>query len=130
MEQLSRKEALACIPFRNPEVEEQNKDEGILLIYYISIKPLFHSLVKKFTSTDGSKVKKKLQLDPLGTSVWKIIDGKRSVQEIAGAFQQEHQLDQREAEAAITAFLKDLGKRGLIALKDPTMGNINTTRSR
>ena len=119
MEQLSRKQALACIPMRNPEAQEQQKDDGVLLTYYISIKPLFHSLVKKFTKTDGSKVKKKLQLDSLGSSVWSIIDGKKNVQEIATLFQQKHQLDKREAEAAITAFLKDLGKRGLIAMKNP-----------
>ncbi len=118
MEQLSRKEALECIPLRNPEVEEETKEEGSLLHYIITIKPFFHSLVSKFTTTDGSKVQKKLQLDPLGTSVWQMIDGKKSVKEISAKFQHLHQLSSREADAAIAAFLKDLGKRGLVALRN------------
>ncbi len=116
---LSRQEAMECIPLRNPEAIEYQSDEGLLLHYPITAKPLFHSLISKLTGKDGSSVQKKLQLDHLGSSVWELIDGKRSVKRIATIFQKEHQLDRREAETAIATFLKDLGKRGLVAMRTP-----------
>ena len=60
----------------------------------------------------------RLQLDNLGTEVWKMIDGKRTVRDIVDAFAETHQLEGREAEMAVTQFLRDLGKRGLIGLQE------------
>jgi hypothetical protein len=67
-------------------------------------------------SIAGPKTKK-LQLDELGTAVWELIDGNQSVQQVIQRFAQKYQLPFREAAVAVTQFLRDLGKRGLIGLQ-------------
>lgn len=58
---------------------------------------------------------KRLELDEMGTLVWEMIDGKNSVKKIAAGFAKKYQVLPREAEVATASFLRDLGKRGLIA---------------
>jgi hypothetical protein len=60
---------------------------------------------------------KKLQLDALGTSVWDLVDGKRSVRRITQIFAETHRLENKEAEVSVTRFIRELGKRGLLGLR-------------
>jgi hypothetical protein len=113
-----RRQALACTPIRNPEVEEQETEDGILLRYPVEVKPWFQSIFKRLSNRDSNIIMRRLQLDPLGGSVWQMIDGQTTVADICTRFKQTHQLGSREAELSVTAFLKDLGKRSLIALKE------------
>ena len=114
---LSRKEALKCIPLQNPGAEEEENQEGLLLTYSVEVKPFFHTLIKRITGKETSNIRRKIQLDQMGSSVWQLIDGQRSVSDIAINFQRQHQLDNRESEISVTSFLKELGKRGLVAMK-------------
>ena len=114
---LSRKQALHCVPVKNPTVVQTMQDEGTLLTYTIEIKPFFHKLAKRITGKDTNLIQKKLQLDHMGSAVWALIDGRRSVMKIAQLFQKKHQLDQREAEISVSSFFKELGKRGIIAMR-------------
>lgn len=117
-EGLNRGQALACTPIRNPEVEEEKKQEGILLRYPVEVKPWFRSIFKRLSNRDSNIIIRRLQLDALGSSVWQMVDGKLTVAEIAEQFRNTHQLGTREAELSVSGFLKDLGRRGLIALKE------------
>ena len=60
---------------------------------------------------------KKTELDRLGSAVWRLVDGRRSVGRISRMFAKEHQLLEREAEVAVTQFIRQLGQRGVIGLK-------------
>lgn len=116
---IARDHALSCIPIRNPEIREQKNEEGELcLTYQVRIRPWFQGIVQKITGKSDDIIERKLQLDELGSAVWQAIDGKRSVRVITADFQFTHRLNQREAEISVTSFLKELGKRGLIVLKE------------
>lgn len=115
---LARMRALASIPVRNPEVAQEEKSEGLLLTYQVEVKPWFQGIFKRMSGKNSNIITKKLQLDGLGSSVWEMIDGMQSVQEITRTFAQTHQLESREAEISISGFLRDLGQRGLLAIKD------------
>ena len=115
---LDRQQALACTPIRNPEVEELETPDGILLRYPVEIKPWFQSIFKKLSNRDSNIVIRRLQLDALGSSVWQMVDGKLNVADITEQFRKTHQLGTREAELSVTGFLKDLGSRSLIAMKE------------
>lgn len=115
---VSRERALACVPVRNPEIREQNNEQGELcLTYQVRIRPWFQGVVQKITGKSEDIIERKLQLDGLGSSVWKKIDGQRTVLEIIADFRALHKLNQREAEISVTTFLKELGKRGLIVMR-------------
>jgi hypothetical protein len=52
----------------------------------------------------------------MGTSVWDLVDGKRSVRMMVRIFAKTHHLENKEAEVSVTSFIRQLGQRGLLGL--------------
>ena len=118
-----KNQALACIPVKNPQVTENRFDSGTLrLSYPVRLKPWFSRLSCVLGQKKDNIVTKRLDLDMMGGQVWDMMDGKASVKEIVHRFAKLHQLPPLEAEPAVASFLKQLGKRGLIAIRDPASG--------
>jgi hypothetical protein len=114
---ISRAEALNRIPVKNIQITEDRLETGEVRIGYpVIVRPFFASLVKRFGGPEEQVQTKKLQLDTLGSSVWDLLDGKRSVRQLIQIFSETHQLQPREAEVAVTQFIRELGRRGLIGL--------------
>lgn len=114
----TRSEALACVPEKSRQVKETLLDDGNLLLEYsVYVRPWFANLLRRLGSGSDGRIRKKLQLDDLGTQVWGMLDSRRSVREIVQRFARSHQLPERESELAVTRFLRELGKRGLIGLR-------------
>ena len=115
--QISRAEALKCTPVINSQVVADRLETGVVQIRYpVTIRPFFATWVKRFGGPDNYVQTKMLELDELGSSVWDLIDGKRSVRQLIQIFAETHQLQFREAEVAVTQFIRELGRRGLIGL--------------
>ncbi|MFZ0612663.1 MAG: PqqD family protein [Desulfobacterales bacterium] len=114
----TREEALACIPFKNEQVEFFRQESGDLLLSYPeTVRPWLGGILRRRQPKSRRTYLKKLQLDRLGTEVWELLDGDTRVRDIIGQFAARHRLRQREAELAVTRFLRELGKRGLIGLR-------------
>lgn len=114
----SKDQALACIPVKNPRISEDDNGSGeVCLTYQVQVKPWFQGIYQRFSSRRDTVMDRKLQLDALGTAVWRMIDGQRTVREIIDAFQTTHRVNRREAELSVSTFLKELGKRGLLAMR-------------
>lgn len=114
---LSRQEALKCVPVINTSVSFSALDSGeILLEYPLRLKPFFLSVFRRFQHSYQIPTKR-LQLDEMGSRVWKDIDGENNVQSIIRNFAAGYNITLHEAEKSITAFLADLGRRGIIALR-------------
>ncbi|MBT8331620.1 MAG: PqqD family protein [Deltaproteobacteria bacterium] len=115
---ISRAEALNRIPSKNLQIREERLDNGEMVIHYpVTIRPFFAGLVKRFGGSEAQIQTRKLELDGLGTSVWAMIDGNCSVRQLISIFATTHQLEAREAEVAVTQFLRELGRRGLIGMR-------------
>ena len=116
--QISRTAALNSTPVKNREVNELRLESGeILLTYPVAIRPWIAAVIRRLGGPADKIQTKKLQLDTLGTSVWDLLNGKRSVNQIIRRFAQTHRVHAKEAELAVTRFLRDLGRRGLIGLR-------------
>lgn len=114
---IERAAALACTPLKNPEVRETRLAGGIVLLSYtVTVRPWFAGLVRRLGVASDGRVPKKLQLDRLGTDVWDRLDGRRTVGDVVRQFGQDHRLHPKEAEVAVTRFLRELGRRGLVGL--------------
>ncbi len=114
---LSRSESLACIPVHNESASWQELDNGeILFSYAIPLSRFFQSLHRRFSRNQAEVPTRKLQLDQMGSFVWKLIDGKNSVKDIIRIFATEYRVTSQEAETAVSSFLKTLGQRGFIVL--------------
>ncbi|MGE4421834.1 MAG: PqqD family protein [Pseudodesulfovibrio sp.] len=115
---ISRAQALDMVPVRNEAVAITALPGGLVqLAYPLAIKPWFGRLADKVGLWDGKPMTKTVELDEMGTFVWRHIDGTRSVRAIARAFTETYEVQPREAELAVTAFIKTIGQRGIIGLK-------------
>jgi hypothetical protein len=115
---LSRTDALYCIPIRNPRVVETRLDSGeMLLTYPETIKPWFAVILQRRMKRTEIQRARKLQLDILGTSVWDLVDDDATVMDIIAAFAKRHQIYHKEAEISVIQFLRELGRRGIIGMK-------------
>ncbi|WP_319541093.1 PqqD family protein [uncultured Pseudodesulfovibrio sp.] len=115
---ISRAEALSMVPVKNRAVEEILLPDGMVrLAYPLAIKPWFGHLAEKVGMWDKKPMVKQVELDELGTFVWERIDGMRSVQQIAAELAVFYEVQLREAELSVTAFIKTIGQRGIIGLK-------------
>ncbi len=56
-------------------------------------------------------------LNDVGARIWSLVDGARSVREIASVVSMEYKVEPVEAEADSLAFLEDLARRGAITFR-------------
>jgi hypothetical protein len=113
----SRQDALKRVPLKNPHVRESRLESGVaLLAYPQQMRPFMAALSRRIGGSAALNQERKLQLDDLGTQVWDMIDGRRSVQDLIERFAERHRLRSREAEVSVTQFLRELGRRGVIGL--------------
>lgn len=117
--QLTRTEALRCIPHRAETASWRILDNGDTLIEYpLNIRPFFLALLDRF-HRGGTRPAptRKLQLDRLGSMVWQMADGVKEVGTIVREFALASGLTLQEAEISVTAFFRQLGRRGLIVMR-------------
>lgn len=116
-QQLSRTDALCCIPVRNPLVLENRLDSGeMLLSYPETLKPWFVDILQRKKKSELRRMRK-IQLDILGAGVWDLVDGKSTVMKIIDSFAELHQLYRKEAEVSVIQFLRELGRREIVGMK-------------
>ena len=120
--EFSRSEVLAAIPLRNPRVEwerltpDPEDPESV---------PVIRMKIPRRADRMGNLAAKifrlpdfrKMELDEIGSGVWDMCDGTRTVEDITKALVSGYRLNRRQAEASVTAYLKMLAERRLIALK-------------
>lgn len=117
---LNRTESLACVPRQNDTIQWQELENGdILFTYAIPLNRFFRAIHRRFSNNQAAVPTKKLQLDGMGSYVWSLIDGEKTVKEIILIFAKHYKVTRQEAETAVAAFLKSLGQRGFIALYSP-----------
>ncbi len=118
---IDRKQALSAVPVRNPLVGELGgtaDGQGLLLRFPAQVHPFFARWAQKLGAWDGNPVFRKLQLDSMGTRSWQWIDGKRNVRELCALLAESYDILPREAEVSMTAFLRELGRRNIIAMRE------------
>jgi hypothetical protein len=115
---LTRGEALNCTPVKNEHVRESRLESGELLILYpVTMPPWTAALARWIGAGKAPPRTGKLQLDLLGSAVWSMLDGRTPLRRLVAVFAEAHQLEPKEAEVAVTQFIRELGRRGLIGLR-------------
>lgn len=113
---LPRRQSLAGVPIVMPHITVEESTAGHRILRFPR-KPYLGGLLARFVKVEVEPGK--VHLDELGTQVWDLIDGERTVERIVEHFAKQNKLHQREAEASVTAFLKMLMKRGFISVLIP-----------
>ncbi|WP_428560638.1 MAG: PqqD family protein [Solidesulfovibrio sp. DCME] len=114
---LSRRQALALCPVVSRDVGVDETAAGLVrLSLPVAVRPALAGLARRLGLWDGRVLRKTVELDAMGSTVWRLIDGRRTAGDIAAALAARYGLDAREAELAVAAFLRQLGRRGAVAV--------------
>jgi hypothetical protein len=84
----------------------------------VAVRPALAGLARRLGVWDGRVLRKTVELDAMGSTVWRLIDGRRAAGGIAAALAERYGLDAREAELAVAEFLRLLGRRGAIGVME------------
>lgn len=110
---LTRRDVLDSRPIRNTQIQWETGEQGEVRITL----PLKKTWWAKFLSTILLAPKKKiLTLDKLGTKVWNLCDGTKSVEEIINILCRDLNMNRKEIETSLLYYLKQLASKGLIGL--------------
>jgi len=125
---IRRSDFLRLKPMRSPIVEWEKNEKGEISIV-IPLKKLREKMKgskKGVRKSSGflSKLfpepaEKRIQLDEVGSIVWELCDGKKTVKEIVDYLYEKYKLLPREAEVSLSSYLNNLAKRGLIGFIVP-----------
>jgi len=125
---LSRSEFLRLKPVWNPLIKWEKNEKG-----EVKITIPFKKIREKSQDKKGSSGKftgvlskifpepeeKRIRLDQIGSIVWELCDGERTVKEIVDFICEKYKLLPRETEVSLSTYLNSLVKRGLIGFIVP-----------
>ena len=126
---ITREQILTARPLRHPKIEwtrePRRSDEVVVALLQIPrLRGKWADLVAKWLQVPDFK---RVELDEIGSDVWVMCDGSTDVAAIAKAIGTSYRLNKRQAEVSVTAYLKTLAERRLIALKSATGAKANTS---
>ena len=113
---ISREAMLASKPIRNELVRWERDDNGEVLITLTRQQRWKVNLLAKFFYIPKER---RIGLDEIGSEVWEMCDGKHSLDRMIRRLADKYKLNRREAEVALTTYLKQLGKKRLIGFAVP-----------
>lgn len=113
---LTRAQAMAARPIRNPSLPWHENEEGLVVVTLPRRKDFVGQLLAWLFMVPESRP---VSLDQIGTMVWHLCDGEHSVHDIAKMLADRYKITLREAEVSLAEFLRRLGRRGMIALALP-----------
>ncbi len=105
---------LLAVPLRNTAVQVARDDGALVSLKVKNRKPGY--LVPPISWMVPFKPYRTIELDALGTSLWRQCDGKRTVEDLCDWFAERHRLTFHEARSAVTGYLSQLVKRGILAI--------------
>ncbi len=112
--QISARDILQMVPMKNEKVfvEREEADDVVLKV---PLKKKWYNNPPLTWILPFSQYRR-IGLDRLGVKVWKECDGSTNVERIVEQFSVNYKLTFHEARLTVTDFLRDLSKRGIIAV--------------
>jgi len=114
--QITRHQALAIKPLRNPNLEWKYNEEGYVVAMLTRRGGATGKLINFFIAVPEERP---VVLDEVGTFVWKMCNGEHSVEQISEALSDKYNLTRREVEVSLNEYLRMLAKRGMILVAVP-----------
>ena len=104
-------------PIRNPNLPYDDREDGtILLRVPLEERGGIYKLVSRYVTAPAEK---QVELEEIGSYVWRLCDGKHTCEKIASKLKSEYKLTKAEAEASLISFLETLAQRRYLSLDLP-----------
>lgn len=112
----SRRALLQLRPVRNPALSWDEQDGIVVLRIERKDSPNATSWKARLASAFVKLPEERaVELDALGTDVWKMLDGTVTMAGVIAALAKKHRLSKREAELSVQQYFKELSRRNYIA---------------
>jgi hypothetical protein len=112
--ELTRVQSLGACALHNSGVRVVRDADGVVTLYVpFRASPLVEKLCRWFKVPPSDA---KFELDEIGTFVWDSCDGTVPIHGMVERLATRYKLSRKEAEASLTIFLRNLVRRGLIAI--------------
>ena len=125
-----RAQVMGARPVRNPLVDwerylpphadEDNLPPEVVLLKVPRRADKWGNLVARFFKLPTHR---KIELDEMGSDVWEMCDGAATVEALTRAVCAKYHLNRRQGEASVTAYLRMLAERRLVALRSASSGS-------
>lgn len=113
---LRRQQWLRSIPVRMVEDFTEDDNGIVTILVELEYKGLIGKIIKAISLTPPPKYKR-IVLDKMGSIVWKMCDGKHTVEDIVRRLMTVTGLSRRNVELAVYHYIKTLVMKGLIELR-------------
>ena len=110
----TREDIRKAVPFKHSAVTERQTEDSLTLAVPLAERSGFFGWLARRTQAPNET---EIELDEIGSFVWNLIDGKRTVTGIADALSKRYKLTKHEAEASLLEFIDRLRRRGCISLR-------------
>lgn len=105
---------LAARPCRNTAAKVLLEQGKLVTVVVKNKRPRYHR--PPISWFVPYRPEKQIELDEVGSHVWRWCDGQNSVEQVIDLFKDEYGLSFHEAKAAVINFLQNLIKRGILAI--------------
>ncbi len=112
-QKLDRDASLKAVPIRNQLAKVEELEGGKVRISVPIRETWWTRILQRLTKAPKYK---KIELDEVGTFVWKQCDGNTNVAAVVDRLCKRYNLSHRESEVSLTQYLRDLARRGVIGL--------------
>ncbi len=110
---LTPEEVLLSRPVRNEALKTEDLPDGGIRI---TVERRREWWVRALAVVLPIPKRRPIELDEVWRQVWDMCDGEHTLRDMVKAFQARHKLSRAEAEWSLRTYLRDLGKRGLVAI--------------
>lgn len=116
---VSRAEVLGARPIRNPAVEWERgvwheAQPAVVLLRIPRRADRWGNFVARVFKLPAFR---RIELDEMGSDVWELCDGGMTVDALTRTICSRYRLNRRQAEASVTAYMRMLAERRLLALR-------------
>ena len=103
---------------RNTSAKLDREENGNVVVKVANVRPRW--MVPPLRWMVPFRPERTIHLDTLGTRVWELCDGKRTVEEVVDMFAKRHALTFHEARVSVASYMKELISRGaLVVVMEP-----------
>ncbi len=107
------REVLRALPVRNGHIDWSEDEEGLVTLSIPQRQDRWARFLNRIASAPPSR---QVALDEIGSDVWRLCDGVTPVDGVVRALMKKYKLSRREVELSLSLYLKQLAKRGYLAL--------------
>jgi hypothetical protein len=112
--EMTAREALELVAFRNPDLHWESTEAGLCVLEVPLRRDGLARFLLRYTRAPDVK---RVELDELGSDVWELCDGERTLEQIVRELMRKHRLGRLEAEMPLRQFVVTLHKRRFIGLR-------------